>query len=177
MSPIIFVSGSTTIWPYQPVATVEEYNPHNDLFGFVENVNVDRSYAEPGADTVLITTKINNPTGITLFAKIEADQTPIDSVELFDDGNHNDGSAGDSLFANSWPVSPDEESNYYIDLQVTRVDTDTVFHELNNMALFTTIGPVVYDHHLAPDTLHYPGDDVLFKVALENSGPASAATG
>ena len=160
------------------ISTVEEYNPHNDLIGLVENVNVGRSYAIPGVDNVLITTKLNNPIGITLFAEIQApDQTPVDSVELFDDGLHNDGGAGDSLFANSWLVPPVEESNYYIDLQVTRVDSDTVVNHLNNMALFTTIGPVVVEDYdiTSTDTVPNPGDQIRFKLKLLNDGLTATA--
>jgi hypothetical protein len=160
-------------FPNNNFKRVEEYNPHNVLLLLLDNVSALPSYAVPGADNVLISTKINNPTGITLFAEIEApDQTPVNSVELFDDGNHNDGSAGDSLFANSWLVPPVEESNYYIDLQVTRVDTDTVFQELNNMALFTTIGPVVVDHYDTSNT----STGFTLKLYLRNNGLISSAT-
>jgi len=139
----------------------------------VENVNVDLSYAIPGVDSVLITTKINNPTGITLFAEIEApDQIPLDSLQLFDDGNHNDGDAGDSLFANSWTVPPVEESNYYIDLHITRVDSDTVVNHLNNMALFTTIGPVVLDSISCIKTFTY----YLVKPFVRNQSASTTIT-
>ena len=156
---------------------VEAYYPHNDLYLLIENVNVDRSYAIPGSDNVLITSKINNPSGITLFAKIEADQTPFDSVQLFDDGNHNDGNAGDSLFANSWLVPPNEENNYSIDLQVTRVDTDTVVNQFNNMAVFTTIGPVAVEDYsiTSSDTIVNPGDSLKFQFVLKNKGSVVTA--
>jgi hypothetical protein len=175
---IYVIGGSSTSWPFQPTTTVQVNNPHNDLSRLVENVNVGRSYAIPGVDSVLITTKMSDPTGITLFAEIEApDQTPVDSVELFDDGNHNDGIAGDSLFANSWPVPPVEESDYYIDLQVTRVDSDTVVNHLNNMAVFTTIGPVVVEDYVitSNDTVPNPGDQIRFKLELHNNGLTESA--
>jgi N-acetylneuraminic acid mutarotase len=152
---------------------VEEYYPHNDLSIIVENVNIDKSYAIPGIDSVLITTKMSDPTGITLFAEIEApDQTPVDSVELFDDGNHGDGSAGDSLFANFWPVVSMEERQYFIDLRVSRVDTDTVNQHLNNMTDFTTKGPVTIEHAeiAAADGVANPGDIVDAKFYFQNNG-------
>jgi hypothetical protein len=171
---IYIICGSETPWIFQPGSTVFEYNPHNDLSRLVENFNVNKRYAIPGTDNVLITTKINNPAGITLFAEIETpDQTPVYSLQLFDDGNHNDGIAGDSLFANSWPVPPVEESNYYIDLRVTRVDTNTVVNHLNNMALFTTIGPVVFVNYEIPQQ----GDNFFtLKYSLKNDGLSSKAT-
>jgi len=169
----IYVIGGSPTMTIQPTTTVQVYNPHNDLLGLVENVNVDLSYAIPGVDSVLITTKINNPTGITLFAEIEApDQIPLDSLQLFDDGNHNDGDAGDSLFANSWTVPPVEESNYYIDLHITRVDSDTVVNHLNNMALFTTIGPVVLDSISCIKTFTY----YLVKPFVRNQSASTTIT-
>jgi N-acetylneuraminic acid mutarotase len=128
--------------------TMYKYNPHNDLLPMIEKVELDRGYAQPGIDSVLITTKMRNPTGITLIAKIEtSDQTPVDSLQLFDDGVHNDGNAGDSLYANVWPVSSSEENHYYVDLKVTRIETDTVINYINNMASFTTIGPVEFENY------------------------------
>ena len=61
-----------------------------------------------------------------------------DNLQLFDDGNHNDGNAGDSLFANVWPVSSAEERQYYVDLQVTQVDPDT-------LTAHDTLGEVTLD--------------------------------
>jgi N-acetylneuraminic acid mutarotase len=175
---IYIIGGSVTPWIFQPGSTVFEYNPHNDLLRLVKNFIVDMSYAIPGTDNVLITTKINNPAGITLFAEIEApDQTPVDSLQLFDDGNHNDGSTGDSLFANSWPVPPVEERNYYIDLHVTRIEAETVVNHLNNMALFTTIGPLVVEDYVitSNDTVPNPGDQIRFKLELRNNGLTETA--
>ncbi|TFH46763.1 MAG: T9SS C-terminal target domain-containing protein [ANME-2 cluster archaeon] len=164
---------STAIsWPAQALARVFVYNPHNDLLRFVETVNVDRRYAIPGSDNVLITTKMSDPNGITLFAKFVADQAFVDSVQLFDDGNHNDGSSGDSLFANSWPV-PNEEKHYNVNLNIKRVTTDTVFQELQNIGLFTTIGPISYlgyELFTPNDQDINPGEIHRFKFILENKG-------
>jgi predicted GH43/DUF377 family glycosyl hydrolase len=139
----------------------------------VDSVKVNRRYAAPGIDSVLVTTKLKDPTGITLFAKIEApDQTPVDSMELFDDGNHNDGNAGDSLYANLWPVLAVEERLYYVDLDVTRIDADTVVNHFNNMAIFTTIGPVLPAKSGAIIIGKYTERSRLqqFKLILENFG-------
>jgi hypothetical protein len=173
---VYMMAGSAVPYPHgDRLRRVEVYTPHNDLSALVEKVNVDRSYAAPGAGNVLITTKINNPIGITLFAEFVASgQTPVDSLQLFDDGNHGDGSAGDSLFANFWPV-PAEESNYSIDLKVTRVDADTVVHILNNMALFTTIGPVVVHDFDIP--IHDPTLGFRLKLNLRNDGLVATAKG
>jgi N-acetylneuraminic acid mutarotase len=161
------------------VSTIYEYDPNRDLFPLIEKTEIDKSYAKPGIDSVLITTKMRDTTGITLMSRISPpDQTPVDSLQLFDDGAHNDGDAGDSLYANFWQVSSDEEQNYYVDLKVTRIDDDTVIHQINNMALFTTIGPVEFENYTfyGTDTIPNPGDEVKLKITLRNTGLTSAAT-
>ena len=160
---------------FQPTSIIYEYDPHKDLTGLVDFVNVNRRYAAPGIDSVLIMTKIRNPAGITLSSKIQApDQTPVDSLQLFDDGNHHDGEADDSLFANLWPVLPVEERFYYVDLKITRIDTDTIVNHMNNMANFSTIGPIVFDHYEVP--FHNPTRFSL-KLFLRNDGSVATAHG
>jgi hypothetical protein len=145
----------------------------------VDSVKVNRNYAAPGTDTVLITTKMKDPTGISLFAEIEAPgQILVDSVQLFDDGNHHDGDASDSLYANLWPVMPVEERNYFVDIEFTRIDTDTIINHLNGMAVFTTIGPLAIegDTITSGDKEPNPGDYLKFLFKLHNQGSLATAT-
>jgi N-acetylneuraminic acid mutarotase len=175
----INVIGGVQVYLTPGLSTVEEYDPHLDLLSLIDKIEVDKSYAKPGTDSVCITTKIKDPSGITIMAHIEVpDQSPVDSLELFDDGNHNDGNAGDSLYANVWPVSSAEEQQYYIDLKVKRVDTDTVIHHISNMATFTTIGPVTVENYTFTgyDTIPNPGDKLKLKITLRNNGSADTAT-
>ncbi len=175
----IYAIGGAPHYTVPPLSTNEEYDPHLDLLSLIEKIEIDKSYVKPGNDSVCITTKINNPEGINIMAHIEThDQTPVDSLELFDDGNHNDGNAGDSLYANAWPVSSVEERNYYVDIQLTRVDTDTVIHHISDMALFTTIGPVTVENYtiIGTDTIPNPGDNVKLEITLRNNGSTATAT-
>jgi len=166
-------------WVGSTLSTVEEYVPLKDLMGLIENVYLSKGFATAGNDSICITTKIKDPTGITIFAEIEApDQIPVDSLQLFDDGNHNDENAGDSLYANVWPILSAEEQHYYVDLHVTQINTDTVIHHMNNMALFTTLGPVVFDSYTftSSDTIPNPGDRLKIKLTLKNNGATAPAT-
>ena len=175
----IYISGGSSVdCATNTDLTMYEYIRHNDLFPLIENVIVYKNYAKPGNDSVWIKTKMRDTTGITLLAEIEApDQTPVDSLQLFDDGNHNDENAGDSLYANFWSVSSAEERNYYVDIHVTRVDADTIIHHLNNMALFTTIGPVTVEDYIftSSDTLFNPGDNLRIYLTLKNNSPTATA--
>ncbi|UCH13898.1 MAG: T9SS type A sorting domain-containing protein [Bacteroidales bacterium] len=135
--------------------------------------SVDKRYAIPGIDSVLISIKMSDPTNNTLLAEIEApDQILVDSLQLFDDGNHNDGNAGDSLYANIWPVSYPEERKYYVDLFIRQVDTDTIINHMDNMTLFTTKGPVVLESYTitSSDTIPNPGNRMIVKLTLKNNG-------
>jgi N-acetylneuraminic acid mutarotase len=159
------------------VKTVYEYDPSKDLAALINQFNINKCYLMPGIDSVCITTKLIDPTGVTLVADIEApDQTTIDTIQLFDDGNHHDGNAGDSLYANVWPVGS-EERHYYMDLQITQVDTDTITNQLDNMAQFTTIGPVVIEEYTfsSSDTEPNPGDELSIKLTLKNEGSSATA--
>jgi len=161
------------------IKTMYEYNPHNDLLPLIEKTEIDKSYAQPDTDSILVMTKMRDTTGITLMAKIKThDQTPVDSLQLFDDGNHNDGNAGDSLYANVWPVSSSEENHYYVDLKVTRIETDTVINHINNMASFTTIGPVTFNDYTltGSDTEPNPGDRLRLYLSLKNNSTVATAT-
>lgn len=171
----IYVIGGTVKWITTASRTVEEYDPAKLL---VKDFYLNKVFAVAGSDSVYIATKINDPTVVTILAEIEApNQTPVDSLNLFDDGNHNDGDAGDSLFANLWPVLPVDERNYYIDLEVTRIETDTVVNHFENMALFTTIGPVVLDSYTitSSDTFPNPGNRLKFQFTLKNQGLTAIA--
>jgi len=142
----------------------------------VEGVSVSLPYAVPGIDSVVVTAAVGGPADISLFAEIESpDGVPLDTIPLFDDGAHHDGEAGDSLFGNAWLVPPDEERLYFVDLQVTYVDTDTVTvsFEFNNRGLFTTIGPIVYD---GQDSIFFDGNRYFFTVTLANNGLVTTAS-
>jgi N-acetylneuraminic acid mutarotase len=175
----IFVSGgSMTACPATTTSFMYEYDPALDLFPLIEKTEIDKSYVKPGTDSVLVMTKMRDLTGIKLVAKIKPpDQTPVDSLQLFDDGSHNDGNIGDSLYANFWQVGP-EEQNYYVDLKVTRINTDTVIHHLSNMAFFTTIGPIVYENHTFTyhDPQPNPGDRIRLELTLNNNSATAIAT-
>ena len=159
--------------------TVYEYDPSKDLTTLVKTFNISKCFAIAGSDSICITTKINDPTGITLLAEIESpDQTPIESLPLFDDGKHNDGNSGDSLYANIWQISSAEERYYFVDLEVTQIGTDTIINHINNVALFTTIGPVVFENYTlgSSDTEPNPGDKLNIKLTLKNEGSTATAS-
>jgi hypothetical protein len=98
---IYLIGGTSRQHTFNSLYNVYEYDPHPDLLPLIENTNINSSYIQAGTGSVCIATKMRDTTGITLLAEIEApDQSPIDSIKLFDDGMHGDGNAGDGLYAN-----------------------------------------------------------------------------
>jgi hypothetical protein len=84
----------------------------------------------------------------------------------------------DSVFANLWAVPSLEESNYQLTLQVTRADTDTAVHDLQQVVMFTTIGPLTctgWSPYIITDSIPNPGDLLSFKIQLINEGQVTTA--
>jgi N-acetylneuraminic acid mutarotase len=175
----IFVSGGhVKACPTNTTSFMYEYDPTLDLFPLIEKTEIDKRCVKAGTDSVFITTKMRDPTSTTLLAEIEApDQTPVDSLQLFDDGNHNDGNAGDSLYANVWPVSSAEEHHYYLDLVVTRIENDTVIHHINNIVTFSTDSLVTLKEYnfTSDDTEPNPGDRIKLEITLKNNSSIATA--
>jgi N-acetylneuraminic acid mutarotase len=175
----IYVIGGIPCSGCSPINTTEVYDPFRDLAGLIKEFNINQSFAIPGSDTVWFSATVTDPAGITLMAElVTTDRTPVDSLQLFDDGNHQDGHAGDSLYANAWPVSSTEEQQYYVDLHVTRIDTETIIQYMENLSTFTTIGPVVFDSMTfkGSDTVAVPGGTHSIYITLRNTGSTVKVT-
>jgi N-acetylneuraminic acid mutarotase len=158
-------------------STVYEYDPSVDLTTLINHVGLNKCYVTPGSGSICISAKMNDPAGITLYAMIESpDQTCIDSLQLFDDGNHNDENAGDRIYSNTWQAGP-EEKLYYVDLKVKQVSGETIIHRMNNMASFTTIGPLTVEDYsfTSSDTIFNPGDNLRIYLTLKNNSPTVTA--
>ncbi|MFN2127821.1 MAG: Kelch repeat-containing protein, partial [Anaerolineales bacterium] len=174
----IFVSGGTDkACPSDANVFMYEYDPVLDLVPLIEKIEVNKIYAEAGSDSVMISVKMDDPTGITLYAVVQArDGSFIDSLRLFDDGLHEDGIADDSIYANTWPVITTEHQ-YDVHLHITRVSEDTVYNQVKNMDTFTSIGPLSVDHYnlVEDDFSPNPGDRIYFELALHNDGSTETA--
>ncbi|MFQ6676520.1 MAG: M28 family peptidase [Fidelibacterota bacterium] len=146
----------------------------------VEGISVTPTYATPGVDSVAVSAGVVSRTeGVSLLAEIElSDSTLLDSLVLFDDGEHGDGEAGDSLFANLWPVPVGEERNYFVNLRIAVASGDSVIESfLRRVAVFTSVGPVVLDGiSFLGDSIPDPGDNILYWIDLRNDGTTAVAT-
>ena len=159
------------------MATATDSNGNTSEFSFPTRVGiggilVTPTYAAPGSGIVVVTARSKSDTiGFTVFAEFQSpDNTPIETLQLFDDGEHSDGFAADGIYGVAWMVPETEERNYFVDIQVTFADTLNL--EIDNAGLFTSIGPVSYDSH---EIVLNTGSILVFNLNLINLGISSTA--
>lgn len=134
------------------------------------SVSADGMYVSPGKDSVLISVRVLDPSGLSFSAGIESpDEHLVDLIELFDDGEHSDSLPVDGIFANRW--LPREERHYSVDLKLRLRGKDDLRFKLDNAASFTAVGPMKLDKVIfMNDVTPNPGDTILIKLALRNHG-------
>lgn len=154
-------------------------NPLVNL-AYGKSLEVYPKYIPPQqGDTLKLSAQIINPENhqVTVQALIQGRNSPfIDSLQLFDDGLHNDSLASDNIFGGiKWFDEFDED---YFDISLRTTDLDESITTYNE-GHFTTIGPVVFDYFtiIGSDTIANPGDRIYFKLALTNNGSTTTANG
>ncbi|MCH7733494.1 MAG: T9SS type A sorting domain-containing protein [Candidatus Marinimicrobia bacterium] len=154
-------------------------NPLVNL-AYGKSLEVYPKYIPPQqGDTLKLSAQIINPENhqVTVHALIQGRNSPfIDSLQLFDDGLHNDSLASDNIFGGiKWFDEFDED---YFDISLRTTDLDESITTYNE-GHFTTIGPVVFNYFtiIGSDTIANPGDRIYFKLTLTNNGSTTTANG
>jgi len=137
-----------------------------------------KSHSSFATETQTISATVKNPgahnTHVAAIIKT-LENLPVDSIPLFDDGEHDDSLAADGLYG-GYLNPPSSEDVFAISASVTDLDSGH-YHILRNAARFTTIGPVVIDHYeLVVDTVPNPGDQLNFYIHLRNDSPSVSVT-
>jgi len=138
-----------------------------------KNISVNNTYQIPDIDTLILTCDTENPDNhsLELEATIESiDQSISETISMYDDGNHDDGGAGDGIFGAQWPV-PSGERSYNVVLRTFSLDNG-LYNIFREAAYFTTTGPVVLSGYeiVSDDTVANPGDFIGFEFTLSNMG-------
>ena len=117
--------------------------------GMTFSVSTPDSIFNSVDDTIVVYVGVDDPSGLRFSARILSGAAPVDTVELFDDGAHEDSLAGDGFFANRW--IPAGSSVYSVDLLLTL--HDTLNFEMKNAAvnLVTTVRNAEF---IAPQGYH-----------------------
>jgi len=131
-------------------------------------------------DTLFIKSHIYNPENhsITVYAIINGIQNTFsDSIQLYDDGQHNDSLASDNIWGNSVWLLGLPKDNYNIIISTHDLIEDYRYSFHTPFPDFTNIGPVVFESFsITGDTLIEPGDNKKFKFTLLNSDNITTAT-
>jgi signal transduction histidine kinase len=156
-------------------------------------VSASNTYVRPGTDTVHFAVRVADPKGLSFYVRVRTtvgrnnpefplellgmNQTAV--LDLYDDGKHGDSLASDGIFANRW--TPEHEEMHFVDVGLKLAQPGAPTGEVQSFetykaAVFSSIGPVVYDRlEFIKNPTPGPGDTVLFKVILRNQGASVAA--
>jgi len=140
---------------------------------YTYNLHINKIFVRALTDTLTITANVTNPNShnINVAAIINIlDSVFVDSLPMFDDGNHGDSLAGDGFYGcYTNPLSSEEI--FTISSSVTDLDSNH-YHILPKATRFTTIGPIVVKRFNL-DTLI--GDYLYFTAIIKNEGLSATA--
>ncbi len=129
---------------------------------------VDTNRANP---LVSVVCKTNNPAAQSVTATVlKKDGTLLAQMNLFDDGAHGDGAAGDKVFANSFSAAP-QAQRLAVNIAITR-DNNVSDHWYDIADITTTrltySTPVILSDNLNENGMANPGENVRFNITLGN---------
>ena len=135
----------------------------------------EKTYLDPVSDYLELISDIYNPDNhsLNVFARIVSlDDAVKDSVELFDDGNHGDGEAGDLTFGGELePINEENEFRLSLSIKDNDQENYTIFKDTKRI---TTSGPVVYE---SCSIVPFAGAAKRLKLFLKNEGSTKTVTG
>ncbi|MCP4314114.1 MAG: T9SS type A sorting domain-containing protein [Bacteroidetes bacterium] len=153
-------------------------NPHS-IVAQVNTLEVYPRYISPQAgDTLKIIAHVSNPENhqATVHTFIQGENSALkDSVQLFDDGLHDDGIASDNIYGGIKLVDDLDED--YFDISIRTTDSDESVTTYFNEGIFTTIGPLSVDHYeiVFQEQDAAQLDYFKLKVFLKNNGANAPA--
>jgi hypothetical protein len=167
------------VWPVYHMYYAQNDDWHlehaKSLLGY-RDLWLDETYIVPGTGDAHISVRYEGEADLDIFAEIkEIEGTHEGSLQLYDDGTHGDGMAGDSLFANTYEMTG-VEGQFMINMRAESAGDTIITYP--NEELLTSVGPLVYDSHeqLFPyNDVIEPGDIVYFDVFINNQGSIGTA--
>ncbi len=133
-------------------------------------------YLAPGKDTLLVNVQLVNPEkqSIDMQAIIESTELTVsDTIAMYDDGMHQDSSAGDGIYGGHWPARSDEK-HYSVHIKTSSPGSN-YYDIAQKMGLFTTVGPIVLDLLRIDRPVVRPGDRFQVMLTLGNRGRDTVA--
>jgi len=120
-------------------------------------------------NTAIIRANVYDASGVSsVYADIESpDENVLGTVQLYDDGSHNDGNANDGIYGNSWATSLNKK-DYYIDFTATDNFGNTETYD--NLDRFTTVPFLPSSKILLVDNSMYTSYINYYKNSLASNG-------
>jgi hypothetical protein len=141
------------------------------------NVTQPRLFIKPLIDTLKITTRVKNPPdhNLEVVSIINTlSNTFVDSLPMFDDGNHGDSLSGDGIYG-CFSNEISTEDHFSISVSVTDLDSNHC-HILPKARRFTTIGPMVLDSLIFSDGYKLgPFYTLAVELVIRNAGSTTTA--
>jgi len=161
---------------YIPI--IEVYTPVKDPVYAMQS-SIDGAFIMKDTDSLLIQSRFVNPKEFQFNARAvykANDGSFIDSIELFDDGMHDDGLAYDGLYGN-YCSNVRIENQFTIDIVTTNLNSGEQFYTVNDELAFTSIGPVSVEEVLIfiDDSIRVEEHAYRIKLMLKNSGAQATA--
>lgn len=136
---------SNTVWLFDPELNDWLRPGYGDVFAV--HSSVDKSFASPDIDHIAFRTGFSNMYHHGFTARViyaSTDMAVVDSVIIFDDGLHNDGSVNDGIYG-AWIPSPLPADKFFT-ISVSAIDNSDYGYSITpNVSRFTTAGPVTVD--------------------------------
>jgi hypothetical protein len=147
----------------------------------VRSLELDRTYIRTDDDTLIIKTQIENRIGhdIDVRAKFYNDITTFSEyVMLYDDGEHDDNLAQDSIYGGYWVCA--EENTFKSIVEINDLSNGFTYNSIvpfNLEEQVTSIGPIEVEDFsaLGEDTVANYGDIVNISLQLINLGSITEA--
>lgn len=136
-------------------------------------VTAQVTYPNSSQATVAFSAVGSKPAPVTMTITVKRfDGSEVGTLELFDDGAHNDGAPADGVFGNSMTINRESQA-LVVDAHVT--DIDAVVHSFASVSEFiTTAGRVelvaleVFSDNQNNDLIVNPGEQFRFGLSLSN---------
>jgi len=140
-------------------------------------VGLNSNYMEPESDSLLLSVHIDNPQSYNYSSKAYTSAmngTLVDSIRLYDDGNHGDGQAEDGVLGNY--IQPlESEDIFFVDAKINNLDQNESYY-FQDVVNFTSIGPVEYVESFDHRLISRATTRFAFKIRLQNIGQEATAT-
>ncbi len=186
-------------WPSSQTTFNGEGNKNLDINANVEILNFFKQYENPlvnmayskslelypiylqsPLDTLTVRVNVNNPENhpVSVYAFIHGEQfTFKDSIQLYDDGFHEDGDSSDNIWGNIKLSAGLPEDEYKVSLATHDINLGTAqyYHQPATLINFgpITIGDYTLDDS---DTIPNPGDRLKLELTLKNNSATATAT-